>query len=152
MANDREVAFPTLTAKDLAALDARGQLREVKVGEVLFAEGDRNLPFFVVLEGAVERGDRTMSWSVAGGVLLAVSSSGSFAAAVRSLLLVARHTPIPVTTRPSSASSPSHPIRIQEGPPRSARICSASLARGLSLASSAGWRSTSTSAFSARRA
>jgi thioredoxin reductase (NADPH) len=54
MATDREVAFPVLKATDLAALAGRGQTREVKAGEVLFREGDRNLSFFVVLEGAVE--------------------------------------------------------------------------------------------------
>src|SRR3954466_745662 len=54
MASEREVAFPVLKATDLPALAARGQIREVEAGEVLFREGDRNLWFFVVLEGAVE--------------------------------------------------------------------------------------------------
>jgi thioredoxin reductase (NADPH) len=54
MATDREVAFPVLKATDLPALAARGQTREVEAGEILFREGDRNLSFFVVLEGAVE--------------------------------------------------------------------------------------------------
>jgi thioredoxin reductase (NADPH) len=54
MSSDHEVAFPTLSAKDLAALGARGQTREVRAGEILFEEGDRNLSFFVVLEGGIE--------------------------------------------------------------------------------------------------
>jgi thioredoxin reductase (NADPH) len=54
MASDHEVAFPTLNDKDLAALAARGHPREVRSGEVLFEEGDRNLSFFVVLEGSIE--------------------------------------------------------------------------------------------------
>jgi len=54
MAIDNEVAFPTLDARDLAALTARGHPREVRAGEVLFAEGDRNRSFFVVLEGSIE--------------------------------------------------------------------------------------------------
>jgi thioredoxin reductase (NADPH) len=54
MSSDKEVAFPTLNARDLAALSARGQTREVRAGEVLFEEGDRNLSFFVVLEGGIE--------------------------------------------------------------------------------------------------
>ncbi|MFL5402662.1 MAG: FAD-dependent oxidoreductase [Gemmatimonadales bacterium] len=54
MASENEVAFPTLDAKDLAALAARGHSRKVHAGEVLFAEGDRNRSFFVVLEGAIE--------------------------------------------------------------------------------------------------
>jgi thioredoxin reductase (NADPH) len=53
-ASDNEVAFPTLSAKDLAALTARGHPRQVHAGEVLFAEGDRNRSFFVVLEGSIE--------------------------------------------------------------------------------------------------
>jgi thioredoxin reductase (NADPH) len=54
MANDHEVAFPVLSAKDLAALTVRGHPREVRAGEVLFAEGDRDFCFFVVLEGEIE--------------------------------------------------------------------------------------------------
>lgn len=54
MANDHEVAFPTLNTKDLAALTDRGHPRAVRAGEVLFAEGDRNRSFFAVLEGSIE--------------------------------------------------------------------------------------------------
>jgi len=54
MANDHEVAFPTLSDRDLTALAARGHQREVHRGELLFEEGDRNPSFFVVQEGAVE--------------------------------------------------------------------------------------------------
>ncbi|HWN20007.1 MAG TPA: FAD-dependent oxidoreductase [Gemmatimonadales bacterium] len=54
MANDHDVAFPTLSDKDLTALAARGHPREVHAGELLFEEGDRNLSFFVVQDGAVE--------------------------------------------------------------------------------------------------
>ena len=54
MPTDVEVAFPVLDPKDLAALTARGHPRAVKAGEVLFAEGDRNFCFNVVLEGTVE--------------------------------------------------------------------------------------------------
>jgi thioredoxin reductase (NADPH) len=54
MANDLDVAFPTLSAEDLATLTARGTKRPVRVGETLYQEGDRNHSFFVVLDGAVE--------------------------------------------------------------------------------------------------
>jgi thioredoxin reductase (NADPH) len=54
MASDHDVAFPTLSDKDLTALAARGRARQVRTGEVLFEAGDRNLSFFVVLEGAIE--------------------------------------------------------------------------------------------------
>ena len=54
MASEHDVAFPTLSDRDLAALATRGHPREVHKGELLFEEGDRNLSFFVVQEGAVE--------------------------------------------------------------------------------------------------
>jgi thioredoxin reductase (NADPH) len=54
MANDHEVAFPVLNAADISALTARGHGRAVRAGEVLFAEGDRDIRFFVVLEGEIE--------------------------------------------------------------------------------------------------
>jgi thioredoxin reductase (NADPH) len=54
MANDHDVAFPILEARDLAALEARGRIRPIHAGEVLFAEGDRNFCFFVVREGSIE--------------------------------------------------------------------------------------------------
>ena len=52
--SSNEVAFPTLSAEDLAALSTRGHPREVRAGEVLFAEGERNRSFFVVLRGSIE--------------------------------------------------------------------------------------------------
>ena len=54
MATDRDVAFPVLTDQDLSALKIRGRLRQVRAGDVLYQEGDRNHSFFVVLDGAVE--------------------------------------------------------------------------------------------------
>ena len=51
---DRDVAFPVLTDRDLAALKTRGKPRDAKAGEILFEEGDRNISFFVILAGAVE--------------------------------------------------------------------------------------------------
>jgi thioredoxin reductase (NADPH) len=54
MANDTDVAFPVLSGPDLDRLVARGHPRPVKVGDVLFAQGDRNFCFYIVLEGAVD--------------------------------------------------------------------------------------------------
>jgi thioredoxin reductase (NADPH) len=54
MAGERDIAFPELSEKDLAALTARGKIREVRAGEVLWEEGDRNRFFYAVLEGAIE--------------------------------------------------------------------------------------------------
>ena len=49
MATDRDIAFPVLEREDIAALTARGTTRDVRAGEVLFDEGDRDFPFFVVM-------------------------------------------------------------------------------------------------------
>jgi thioredoxin reductase (NADPH) len=54
MAGEHDIAFPELREKDLAALTARGKIREVRAGEVLWEEGDRNRFFYAVLEGAIE--------------------------------------------------------------------------------------------------
>jgi thioredoxin reductase (NADPH) len=54
MANENEIAFPTLGSKDLEALATRGHSRAVHAGEILFQEGDLNRPFFVVVEGSIE--------------------------------------------------------------------------------------------------
>jgi thioredoxin reductase (NADPH) len=50
---DRNGAFPRLTEDQRARLRAVGQVRPVKSGEVLFAEGDDRYDFFVVESGAV---------------------------------------------------------------------------------------------------
>src|SRR3954471_5325670 len=54
MATERDIAFPILTPRQLEQLTARGHLRAVRAGEILFREGDRGFGFFVVLEGAIE--------------------------------------------------------------------------------------------------
>ena len=50
---DLQGAFPRLSDAQIAALDAQGQRRPIQPGEVLFAEGDRECDFFVVLAGKV---------------------------------------------------------------------------------------------------
>ena len=54
MSTETDIAFPELSEKDLAALTARGKIRDVRAGEVLWEEGDRNRFFYAVLEGAIE--------------------------------------------------------------------------------------------------
>ena len=46
--------FPTLTQAQINRLLPHGKVRQVKVGEILFNLGDTNVPFFVVLSGALE--------------------------------------------------------------------------------------------------
>lgn len=54
MTSDYETAFPTLSERDLAELLERGRVRDATAGEILWEEGERNLSFYVVLDGAIE--------------------------------------------------------------------------------------------------
>jgi thioredoxin reductase (NADPH) len=54
MATDKDIAFPLLEPQDIEALRERGTVRDIRAGEVLFAEGDRDIDFYVVLDGQVE--------------------------------------------------------------------------------------------------
>src|SRR5260370_4463176 len=49
-----EHIFPTLNAGRIARTSARGKKREAQAGEVLVEPGDNNLPFFLVISGALE--------------------------------------------------------------------------------------------------
>ena len=53
MPSEQDIAFPILEGSHLEALAHRGHRRAVRAGDVLFAEGDRNFCFYVVVEGAV---------------------------------------------------------------------------------------------------
>jgi thioredoxin reductase (NADPH) len=50
---DLQGAYPRLSDAQITALDAQGQRRPIQPGDVLFAEGDRDCGFFVVLAGRV---------------------------------------------------------------------------------------------------
>src|SRR5689334_5236203 len=54
MASDQDVAFPKLSDQDLASLKIRGQVRQVRAGDVLYKEGEQSHSFFVVLDGAIQ--------------------------------------------------------------------------------------------------
>ena len=54
MPTDRELAFPRLSARQIAELTPHGTVRAVSEGEVLFSEGERDFAFYVVLSGEVE--------------------------------------------------------------------------------------------------
>ena len=49
-----EHIFPTLNAGHIARISAHGKKREAQAGEVLVEPGDNNLPFFLVISGALE--------------------------------------------------------------------------------------------------
>src|SRR5438270_219866 len=54
MSSEPDTAFPQLTDAQIDLLRPGGRVRDVKAGDVLFAEGDRGFSFYVVLDGAVE--------------------------------------------------------------------------------------------------
>src|SRR5260370_32313003 len=53
-AERRELLFPTLSAAQIERVAAHGKRRRVSAGEILVEQGDKNLPFFVVISGAIE--------------------------------------------------------------------------------------------------
>jgi thioredoxin reductase (NADPH) len=57
--SEKDIAFPRLTAAQIATLQPRGHRRVVRAGDVLFAEGDRGFSFYVVISGAVEIVERS---------------------------------------------------------------------------------------------
>jgi len=52
--SETNVAFPTLTAADLALVQTYGTRRAMNVGEYLFRQGDPTTDFYVVLSGSVD--------------------------------------------------------------------------------------------------
>ena len=51
---DPKHAFPTLTPTQIARMEARGRRRPTTRGEVLYDAGDRGIPLFVVVSGALQ--------------------------------------------------------------------------------------------------
>jgi thioredoxin reductase (NADPH) len=49
-----EKIFPKLTSKQIGRIQKQGNIRAVKLGEVLVEQGDSNVPFFVVVSGEIE--------------------------------------------------------------------------------------------------
>ncbi|MFM0117239.1 FAD-dependent oxidoreductase [Paraburkholderia sp. RL18-101-BIB-B] len=46
--------FPTLDERQFAVLERYGERRRLKAGDILFTEGDRHIPMFTVVSGAIE--------------------------------------------------------------------------------------------------
>jgi thioredoxin reductase (NADPH) len=73
--------FPTLTASQIERIAAHGRTRSIRAGEVLFEEGDRGVPFLVVISGRLEITRLTSS----GEVRVAVHGPGGFTGEVSML-------------------------------------------------------------------
>ena len=52
--DSRTQSFPKLTSAQVDRIRPEGKLRKVEAGEILFEPGDTNVPFFVLLSGAME--------------------------------------------------------------------------------------------------
>jgi len=52
--SNRENIFPKLTSVQISRITSHGRLRSVQSGEVLIEQGDRSVPFFLVITGEVE--------------------------------------------------------------------------------------------------
>lgn len=74
MLDARTQAFPILTPAQIARVKASGTSRRVEPGEVLFAPGDTAVPFFVLLSGAME----IVQPSLSGDVPIAKHDQGEF--------------------------------------------------------------------------
>ncbi len=71
---NQEQAFPALTSSQIDRIRPVGQIRQTKVGEILFEPGDTTVPFFVLLSGALE----IVQPTVTGERLIVTHEAGSF--------------------------------------------------------------------------
>ncbi len=76
-----EQIFPTLTPAQIHRIAAHGHMRTMQRGEVLIEQGDRNIPFFVVVSGEVE----VVRPSDTAETLIAVHRPGNFTGEVNTL-------------------------------------------------------------------
>jgi len=52
--SQREKIFPKLTPVQINRITSHGRIRSVQSGKVLIEQGDKTVPFFVVITGEVE--------------------------------------------------------------------------------------------------
>ena len=76
-----EHIFPTLTPAQIRRIAAHGHMRTMQSGEVLVEQGDREVPFFVVVSGEVE----VVRPSGAAETLITVHRPGQFSGEVSML-------------------------------------------------------------------
>jgi thioredoxin reductase (NADPH) len=76
-----EQIFPTLTPAQIRRIAPHGHMRAMQRGEVLVEQGDRNVPFFVVVSGEVE----IVRPSGGAETLITIHRPGQFAGEVNNL-------------------------------------------------------------------
>jgi thioredoxin reductase (NADPH) len=70
----REQIFPTLTPNQIARVEAYGKKRQASAGEVLVEQGDQEVPFIVVISGALD----VVRNTEAGEELITIHAAGNF--------------------------------------------------------------------------
>jgi thioredoxin reductase (NADPH) len=73
--------FPTLTSAQIARVATHGRRRAVRGGEVLVEQGDRAIPFFVVISGELEAVRPTCATET----LITIVSAGQFTGEINTL-------------------------------------------------------------------
>src|SRR2546422_5794426 len=73
--------FPTLTPAQIRRIAAHGRARSVRTGEVLVEQGDKSIPFFVVISGELE----AVRPSCAHETLITIVRPGQFTGEVNTL-------------------------------------------------------------------
>src|SRR5207244_8616831 len=73
--------FPTLTSAQIARVATHGRRRAFRGGEVLVEQGDRAIPFFVVLSGELEAVRPTSATET----LISIFSAGQFTGEINTL-------------------------------------------------------------------
>ncbi len=70
----REQLFPTLDARQIARFVDLGQVSKMRGGEIIVKQGERDLPFLLVIQGAIE-----VLWPTAqGNEVIAIHTAGQF--------------------------------------------------------------------------
>src|SRR5271154_1051491 len=77
----RAQTFPKLSPAQIASVAAFGRERAVRAGEVLFDQGQREIAFFVLLEGAIE----VVHPKGSGEELIVVHEAGEFSGEINLL-------------------------------------------------------------------
>ena len=72
--NRRHQIFPTLSDRQFEVLSRYGERRRIAAGEVLFRQGDRHIPMYVIISGVIEA-ERV---SALGTTVLGTLGPGSF--------------------------------------------------------------------------
>jgi thioredoxin reductase (NADPH) len=81
MENRRHQIFPSLTQTQFEVLSRYGRLQDFAAGSLLFSQGERHIPMFVIVEGTIE----ISRASALGSTVIGIHGPGSFSGEVGTL-------------------------------------------------------------------